>query len=199
MLPAFRRQFAREVLRPGLTLRIARVSLLFTDLTDSTALYTKVGDAKAFGVVQAHFDLLSKIIAEQHGTIVKTIGDAVMAAFLHEQEAVRAAVAMHAAFPAFRNDYADAQGVRLKIGVYSGPCYAVTANSVLDYFGQSVNVAARLQGAAEAGELVMPEALAEEARAAGWLGPDPPVRHFEASLKGLGAPIRAERVLLDPA
>ncbi|HEY3256137.1 MAG TPA: DUF5939 domain-containing protein, partial [Polyangiaceae bacterium] len=75
-LPEFRRQFSGDLLRPGVSLRVARVALLFTDLTDSTALYHTVGDAKAFKVVQEHFDVLSAIIAEHRGTIVKTIGDA---------------------------------------------------------------------------------------------------------------------------
>jgi adenylate cyclase len=197
MLPAFRRQFAREVLRPGLTLRISRVALLFTDLTGSTALYTRVGDAKAFGVVQDHFELLTRLIAERHGTIVKTIGDAVMAAFPGEEEAVRAAVAMHRAFPEFRRTRSDAEDVKLKIGVHSGPCYAVTANGVLDYFGQSVNIAARLQGAAGAGELVVAKELAEAAHAAGWLDPELPHEPFQATLKGLSEPLAALRVRID--
>jgi hypothetical protein len=77
-LPEFRRDFSGDLLRPGTTLRVARVALLFTDLTDSTALYTRVGDAKAFKVVHEHFDLLLSIIAARRGTLVKTIGDAVM-------------------------------------------------------------------------------------------------------------------------
>ncbi len=98
-LPEFRRQFSADLLRPGVSLRVARVALLFTDLTDSTALYHSVGDAKAFKVVQQHFDVLSAIIAEHRGTIVKTIGDAVMAAFCEERDALSAAFAMHRAFP----------------------------------------------------------------------------------------------------
>ncbi len=197
MLPGFRRQFAREVLRPGLTLRIARVALLFTDLTGSTALYTAIGDAKAFGVVQDHFEILRTIIAEYSGTIVKTIGDAVMAAFTSEQDAVRAAAAMHGRFPEFRRQSEDARGVTLKIGVHAGACYVVTANGVLDYFGQTVNVAARLQGAAEGGELVLAEELARMAFAEGLIPETAPRESFEATLKGLALPVAAVRVRLD--
>lgn len=197
MLPAFRSQFAREVLRPGLTLRIARVALLFTDLTGSTALYTAIGDAKAFGVVQDHFELLRAVIAEFSGTIVKTIGDAVMAAFASEADAVRAAAAMHARFPEFRRGSEDATGVTLKIGLHAGACYVVTANGVLDYFGQTVNIAARLQGAAGAGELVLTEELTETALREGWLAPDAPREAFEAQLKGLARSLAAVRMRLD--
>ncbi|MBI3206530.1 MAG: hypothetical protein HYZ29_33645 [Myxococcales bacterium] len=197
MLPEFRRQFAREVLRPGLSLRIARVALLFTDLTGSTALYTAVGDARAFRVVQAHFELLDRVVAEHSGTVVKTIGDAVMAAFIREEDAVRAGAAMHAEFRAFRRSEADAGDLSLKVGVFAGPCYVVTANGVLDYFGQTVNVAARLQGAAQGGELVLPKALADSARTLGWLDTPCVPETFAAELKGLSEPLTAARIALD--
>lgn len=197
MLPEFRRQFAREVLRPGLSLRVARVALLFTDLTGSTALYTAVGDARAFRVVQAHFELLDRIVAEHQGTVVKTIGDAVMAAFVREEDAVRAGAAMHAGFRAFRQSEADAGELSLKVGVFAGPCYVVTANGVLDYFGQTVNVAARLQGAAHGGELVLPKTLADTAESLGWLDAQSPRELFAAELKGLAEPLTAARIGLD--
>jgi class 3 adenylate cyclase len=196
-LPEFRRQFSRDLLRPGTTLRVARVALLFTDLTDSTALYSSVGDAKAFRVVQEHFDVLSKVIAEQRGTIVKTIGDAVMAAFLEERDALAAALAMQQAFPAFRAGNADAATTFLKIGVFAGACYIVTANGILDYFGQTVNVAARLQGTAGRGEIVIDAAFAEEAERAGWLGEYSVHEYFETRLKGLPEPVRVARLVVD--
>jgi class 3 adenylate cyclase len=196
-LPEFRREFSSDVLRPGMSLRVARVSLLFSDLTNSTALYSEVGDAGAFSVVQEHFALLEGIVAEHAGVVVKTIGDAVMAAFVRESDAVRAAVAMHRAFPDFRNAHANARHNYLKLGVFAGPCYVVTANGILDYFGQSVNVAARLQSAAGAGEIVLHEELAREAERAGWLGPLAVSQCFEALLKGLSGPLRAARIVAD--
>jgi len=196
-LPEFRRQFSGDLLRPGLSLRVARVALLFTDLTDSTALYHAVGDAKAFKVVQEHFEVLAAIIAEQRGTIVKTIGDAVMAAFVEERDALAAAFAMHRAFPAFRAGNSDASRTFLKIGVYAGPCYVVTANGILDYFGQTVNVAARLQGASGPGEVVLDGRFADEAERAGWLANYSISEHFEARLKGLPHPVRVARIIAD--
>ncbi|HEY4106468.1 MAG TPA: DUF5939 domain-containing protein [Polyangiaceae bacterium] len=196
-LPEFRRQFSADLLRSGVTLRVARVALLFTDLTDSTALYHNVGDAKAFKVVQEHFDVLSAIIAEHRGTIVKTIGDAVMAAFVEERDALSAAFAMHRAFPAFRAGNEDAARTFLKVGVYAGPCYVVTANGILDYFGQTVNVAARLQGASGAGEVIIDGLFADEAQRAGWLSGFSISEHFEAKLKGLPAPVRVARIVAD--
>jgi len=196
-LPEFRRQFSGDLLRPGVSLRVARVALLFTDLTDSTALYHSVGDAKAFKVVQEHFDVLSAIIAEHRGTIVKTIGDAVMAAFVEERDALNASFAMHRAFPAFRAGNSDASRTFLKIGVYAGPCYVVTANGVLDYFGQTVNIAARLQGASGPGEVVLDGQFADAAERAGWLDDFTISEHFEARLKGLPSPVRVARIVAD--
>jgi class 3 adenylate cyclase len=196
-LPEFRRQFSGDLLRPGVSLRVARVALLFTDLTDSTALYHTVGDAKAFKVVQEHFDVLSAIIAKHRGTIVKTIGDAVMAAFTEERDALDASFAMHRAFPAFRAGNSDAARTFLKIGVYAGPCYVVTANGILDYFGQTVNIAARLQGASGPGEVVLDSLFAEEAERSGWLSNFKISEHFQAQLKGLPQPVRVARIVAD--
>lgn len=197
-LPAFRRQFARELLRPGLTLSVARCVLLFTDLTGSTAMYTTLGDARAFKVVQDHFDLLRGIIEEGRGVIVKTIGDAIMASFLDDASAVRAAVRMHRALVSFRGEHPEWTDAFLKIGLHAGACYVVTANGTLDYFGQTVNIAARLQACSHAGELVLADDLAADADARGWLDGARIVQRFEAQLRGLGDPVRVARVLVDP-
>jgi adenylate cyclase len=196
-LPEFRREFSGDLLRPGTTLRVARVALLFTDLTDSTALYSRVGDAKAFKVVHEHFDLLLSIITQRRGTLVKTIGDAVMAAFVEERDAIGAAIEMLERFPTFRGGLPEADRTFLKVGVYAGPCYVVTANGILDYFGQTVNLAARLQGAAGAGEIILVDSVADEAHQQGWLGRHAPAERFDAVLKGLDGPVRVARIPVD--
>ena len=196
-LADFRSMFAKDVLKPGITLSVAKVALLFTDLTDSTAMYSAMGDAKAFRVVQDHFEVLGGVVAEHDGVIVKTIGDAVMAAFTEESQAVQAAIEMHRAFRAWRKDHEHVQGTRLKVGIYAGACYAVTANGVLDYFGQSVNMAARLQGKAGAGELVLTEELANEADQRQWLSGAKVVERFDTTLKGVDQSVRIARVAVD--
>jgi class 3 adenylate cyclase len=193
--PTFRQLFSSELLRPGLLLRVSRVAVLFTDLTGSTALYTRVGDAAAFRLVQDHFDVLRRVAYKHGGVVIKTIGDAVMAAFPDEASAVDAALAMQREFVAFRAQHAHGDQVALKVGVHSGPCYAVSANGVLDYFGQTVNLAARLQAAAGAGEVVLAETLADEAVRAGWVAASAVVERFSAELKGLDAPVRAARLV----
>lgn len=194
--PRFRRLFSGEVLSPGRQLHVARVSLLFSDLSASTALYSRVGDAIAFRLVQDHFELLREKIAAENGVVVKTIGDAVMAAFQDEGSALRAAVAMQAAWDAFREPRPDGGDTMLKIGVHSGPAFVVTANGVLDYFGQTVNVAARLQGAAHEREIVVTDALADRAVEGGWIGGARISERFDAVLKGLDHPLRAARLVV---
>jgi class 3 adenylate cyclase len=193
-LGAFRRQYGRHALRPGISLKIGRVAFLFSDLSDSTRLYADLGDAEAFRVVHDHFTLLQDAIVQGGGTLVKTIGVAVMAAFPAEDAAIRTALACLAAFEPFRASDPSRGRTDLKVGVHVGPCYAVTANNLLDYFGQTVNVAARLQGLAASGELVITEALADSARACG----GEVIRVEEVVLKGVLEPVRVARVRLRP-
>ena len=198
-LPDFRRLFSGDVLRTGSSLKVGRVSLMFTDLTASTQLYRDVGDAGAFSIVQDHFDLVADLVSMARGTIVKTMGDAVMAVFTSEADALQCAVAIHEAFPKFREERNAANQCFMKIGVFSGPCYAVTANGVLDYFGQTVNVAARLQAQAGAGEIVMTEEAWNEAkeRTLTGISGSETVERFDAALKGVGQ-LSAVRVRVDP-
>lgn len=193
-LPVFRRLFAKDVLRTGVTLRVARVALFFSDLTGSTALYTHAGDAAAFRMVQDHFDLLAGVIDEHRGAVVKTMGDAVMAAFVDEADAVRAAVAAQRQYGKFAAARDDVRGTSLRVGVFSGPCYGVTANGLLDYFGQTVNVASRLEHQAGPGEVVLSVELAARGVAEGWLEAGVVSPSFEAALKGIDGPIQLVRI-----
>ncbi len=185
--PEFRRRFSGDTLRPGLALKIARTSLLFSDLVGSTNLYTRQGDGPAFSLIQDHFAILEREIERAGGAIVKTIGDAVMAAFEREQDAFAAALAIQTEFQAFRRDHPEGRAIDLRLGLHEGPCYMVTANDRLDYFGQTVNIAARLEGQAGPGEIVMSRESVARARELGWLprGSGWQVEDFDAVLKGI--------------
>jgi class 3 adenylate cyclase len=128
------------------------LTLLFTDLKGSTAMYERIGDLKAFSLVQQHFDRLGKAIQGNNGAIVKTIGDAVMATFNTPVGAVTAALQMLDEIEAFNKEH-GAQALILKIGIHHGTSIAVTLNDRLDYLGQTVNIAARVQGLAGAEEI----------------------------------------------
>jgi class 3 adenylate cyclase len=195
-LAIFRRLFSSDVLRPGMAMRVARVALFFSDLTGSTALYTRSGDAVAFRVVQDHFDVIGAVMEKHKGTIVKTIGDAVMASFVDEMQALDASADVLEGFERFRASRADCGDVFIKLGVHAGPSYVVTANGILDYFGQTVNVAARLQAKAESSELVVDESLFAAASGQPALARFELVERFETTLKGIDTPVRCARLRL---
>ncbi|HKE37208.1 MAG TPA: DUF5939 domain-containing protein [Candidatus Baltobacteraceae bacterium] len=157
-LQEFRDLFSSEVLAPGLELGIETLAVLFTDLVGSTAMYSRTGDAPAFRIVTDHFDALREIIARHDGTIVKTIGDAVMAAFSDPADCFAAAIELDTAVMGIR---CEGVPLRLRAGFHSGPCIAMRANDRIDYFGTNVNLAARLQSLAGAGEVTMARSDAE--------------------------------------
>ena len=194
---AFRRLFSAEMLQPGLRVKVTRVALVFTDLTGSAAMYTRLGDATAYCFVQEHFAALEKVISNHGGSIVKTIGDAIMAVFAEEQAAVQASIAMQRAFAQFVSERADVGEVKLCLGMFVGPCYLVNANKILDYFGQTVNIANRLQCQSQGGQIILPAEIAECAETQGWLEGARVVERFDAHLKGLGQPLPAVRLEVD--
>jgi class 3 adenylate cyclase len=148
----FRDLFRAESIPSEGGLELKGVTVLFTDLKGSTAIYERVGDLRAYDLVRKHFVILREIAAAHGGAIVKTIGDAVMASFDDPAAAMRAAVEMH-----HRIEKLGEGELLLKIGLHSGPCIAVDFNDRLDYFGRTVNIAARVQGVAGAGEIVCTE------------------------------------------
>jgi class 3 adenylate cyclase len=148
----FRQIFGAETIRSSDGIGVRDVSILFTDLKGSTALYDRIGDLKAFALVNQHFERLGRAIARHRGAVVKTIGDAVMASFENPADAVHAAHDMLREIEAFNREVGEREIV-LKIGVHRGASIAVTLNDRLDFFGQTVNVAARVQGLADADEI----------------------------------------------
>jgi class 3 adenylate cyclase len=153
---AFRDLFRSELIKAQEGIAVRDITLLFTDLKGSTALYDRIGDLNAFSLVQRHFDLLQDVITRHHGAIIKTIGDAVMATFLEPADAVAAALSMRSEIDAFNRKQAD-RAIILKIGIHKGAAIAVTLNERLDYFGQTVNIAARVQQLADAEEIFVSE------------------------------------------
>ncbi len=151
-LQVFRDLFASEVVRPGEEISIGSVTLMFTDLRDSTRLYRKIGDASAFGRVREHFDILEKSIASEGGAIVKTMGDSVMATFRNPLAALRAVWNAQTQIA----EYGEPM-LWLKVGIHKGPCIVVNLNDRLDYFGSTVNITARLPGFSQGGELIFTE------------------------------------------
>ncbi|HZD25211.1 MAG TPA: adenylate/guanylate cyclase domain-containing protein, partial [Alphaproteobacteria bacterium] len=160
-MPAFRRYCPDQLLRPGDDVAIGRVALMFSDLKGSTSLYEAIGDTAAYNLVRDHFDYLTRLVERHGGVVVKTIGDAVMAAFAEPAEAAAAALAAQAGIADFNAGRADG-GITLKLGLHQGGCIAVTTGRRLDYFGSTVNLAARLQGESRGGDIVLSAAMMAE-------------------------------------
>jgi class 3 adenylate cyclase len=150
----FRDLFSEDYIAADVRLGVGEQTLLFTDVVGSTAFYASRGDPAAFVEIKKHFDELFAIIATHRGAVVKTIGDAVMASFTSPLDAVRAARQIHAAFHPGRSD----TPIRLRISLNTGPCIAVRLNANADFFGGTVNVAAKLQALAEGYQIAMSEA-----------------------------------------
>src|SRR5438876_1352641 len=158
----FRDIYRTDTLAIGQRLKIMSLTFLFSDLKGSTALYDRVGDLVAFDLVNEHFRLLQKIIASERGAVVKTIGDAVMATFETPDRAIAAAIRMREAMSDLGAERAH-QSLHLKMGIHEGSCLAVTLNDQQDYFGQTVNVASRVQGLAASRSIVVTEQVLEHA------------------------------------
>jgi class 3 adenylate cyclase len=186
-LQVFRNLFSSEALRPGEELGIQSLTLMFTDLRDSTRMYRQIGDAQAFGRVRQHFEILEAAIESEGGAIVKTMGDAVMAVFQQPVSALRAARAAYAEI----ERRGGSPELFLKVGVHRGACIAVTLNERLDYFGSTVNMAARLPGLAQGGEIIFSDAVMTDPEvAAQVIG----VQKFEAQVKGFDEPVTLYRM-----
>ena len=170
-LQVFRDLFAREVVRPGEEISIGSVTLMFTDLRDSTRMYRLIGDASAFGRVRQHFAVLEKAIAAEGGSIVKTMGDAVMATFRHPIDALKAVWTAQSEIARHGEPL-----LWLKAGLHTGPCIVVNLNDRLDYFGSTVNITARLPNFSHGGELIFSESFYK----------DPYIQNFLAENAGPG-------------
>ena len=183
-LQMFRDLFATEALRPGEQISVGTLTVLFTDLKNSTRMYREIGDATAFGHVMNHFDVLKEVISEEDGALVKTIGDAVMAVFRQPVSALRA---MLHAQQRLASPSEGRQALSLKAGIHTGPCIAVTLNDRLDYFGSTVNLAARLEGQSTGCDIVLSNVVYSDPAVRQFLG-DPEsnllASRFEIPLKG---------------
>ena len=185
-LQEFRDFFSKEMLSPQETFSIRNLAVIFTDIKGSTEMYERLGDSKAFYLVKEHFKIMEDVVRRNDGGIVKTIGDAVMAVFRRPDQAIDAAREMIDRFDAFNLENRTKDQIVIKVGVHAGPCIAVTLNERIDYFGTSVNTAARIQGLSDGRDVMVSERFFRESGAArtlkeaGWTW-----ESFTTSLKGL--------------
>ncbi|MBW0432219.1 adenylate/guanylate cyclase domain-containing protein [Leptospira yasudae] len=184
----FRELFRVQQLSNKLNLNVKSLTILFTDLRGSTEMYDKAGDILAYRLVQEHFRLLSETVKKHNGAIVKTMGDAIMATFSSPIEGLFASLEMMSRIDRMNEEFKEhGHEIGLKVGLNEGPALAVVNDERLDYFGQSVNIAARVQALASAGEIWVTEpilsspGIREELIQRGY-----EAERHEASLKGVG-------------
>jgi class 3 adenylate cyclase len=186
----FRDLFSEEYISADVRLGVGEQTLLFTDVVGSTAFYATRGDPAAFVEIKRHFDEVFAIVGAHRGAVVKTIGDAVMATFVDPLEAVRASRKIHETFHPARTD----TPIRLRISLNTGPCIAVRLNANADFFGGTVNVAAKLQALAEGYQIAMSEATYTAPGVAEYLAAEGiALEDLEYTSKALPAPVRVRR------
>ena len=186
----FRDLYRTDALEVDQRLKILSLTFLFTDLKGSTALYERVGDLSAYDLVRSHFHVLHEIVAEETGAVVKTIGDAVMATFVTPDRAMAAALRMREGMERL-NEERGHDDLTLKIGVHAGPCLAVNLNDRQDFFGQTVNIASRVQNLAVDRAIFATEPVVGNAAVAEMLNQRglAPVAQ-DLMLKGVNEPVR---------
>jgi class 3 adenylate cyclase len=151
-----------------------------------------IGDASAFGRVREHFEILEKAIAAEGGSIVKTMGDAVMATFRHPIDALKAIWNAQSEIA----EHGEPM-LWLKAGLHKGPCIVVNLNERLDYFGSTVNIAARLPNFSQGGELILSETFYEDPEIQDFLVHNIPtntLQCFTGEVKGFDEPFTMWKV-----
>ncbi len=191
----FRDLFAHEVISPNEDITVGSQVVLFTDLHGSTAMYRRIGDAPAYALVRDHFAILTEAVRDHHGTVVKTIGDAVMACFSRVDEALEAVRDMHRKLA---EDVRDAP-LMLKASLHAGPCLAVNANDRLDFFGTTINLASRMVSCCQGGDLVVSDEIYQRQETSEFLKQCELVpRPEDVQFRGFSTPRRIWRVEMRP-
>lgn len=143
----FQELFGEQVLSAEESLQVGTVTFLFTDIKGSTQMYSDLGDARSYEVVRDHFKILFQAIVENNGMVVKTIGDAVMGSFLRPADALKAALSAHEQFK--KREWTSVGYLKIKMGIHTGNAIVVNLNNAADYFGNTVNLAARIQASVD--------------------------------------------------
>ena len=166
-LATFRTLFPAEILMPGRLVGVANVTLLMTAIDQPRTLYEGLSDPIAFSTLQEQFRILREVVSSEGGTLVKTVGEGMLAAFSEPLAAIRAAVAIPRAL-----DGGEAtQGLRkrLKGSLHRGSAMAATLNDHLDYFGTTVHKALWALDQARPETFALSKEFAGDPAVANWL------------------------------
>jgi class 3 adenylate cyclase len=130
------------------------ITILFSDLEDSSVLYDRLGDRRAHDLVRIHNEIFRREVGAHRGHEVKSLGDGFMIAFSSARRAALCAMAVQRAFQAYSESHPDTP-MRVRIGLHVGEAI----NESSDLFGRSVIVASRIAGIARGGQIVASSAL----------------------------------------
>jgi class 3 adenylate cyclase len=179
----------------GRTLKSAAVdpgafrTILFTDVKGSTALTDRLGDKRARDLLREHESVVREALKAHGGSEVKTMGDGFMASFSSATKALECAIAIQRSF-AERNDSAD-EPIKVRIGLNAGePIAEVDPGGRGDLFGTAVNMAARIAGKADGGEILASNVVRELVAGKDFLFND----RGETELRGFEDPVRVYEV-----
>lgn len=171
--------------RTDLDRRLARhkqeFAVMFADIAGSTSFFERRGDLSGIAMVQELVDRARRAVEPLGGQVVKSIGDAVLVRFQEAEPAVRGAVSLQQGFAEWNRARAEADRMRLRVGVSWGSGFVKGE----DVFGDVVNLAARLEQVAQPGQIVVSAALHLAARQVAGVT----LRRLpDAQLKGKAAP-----------
>jgi len=133
------------------------LAILFADVVGSTRLYEQMGDLKARDMVAICIDSMRSATEQFQGTVIKTMGDEVMASFPSADQALNAAAQMQQQISKHSQLKIDGQAVAIRIGCHLGP--VVLENR--DVFGSTVHTANRMTSQAKAGQIMTTGAVVE--------------------------------------
>jgi eukaryotic-like serine/threonine-protein kinase len=161
------------------------VTLLFSDIENSTPLNEHLGDARWLELLHEHNALIEREVRAHRGYVVKTMGDGYMVAFKSAADGLHCAIAIQAA----AKDLAES--VRVRIGIHTGEM----TREGDDFFGRHVNLAARVAGHAVGGEVLVSSVTHELVAGQGFEFVD----GGERAMKGFIDPVRVWEVRCDDA
>ena len=157
----FSKFFSKQIVssNPDATLAIQNIVIVFTDIVNSTNIYASLGDGAALQIVRQHFYVLFSAFTKR-GRVVKTIGDSVMASFTSGRAAIEAVAEALRKIPHMCK-LPNGDPLQIRVGVHCGSTIVVPVNGCNDFFGQTVNIAARVEQAAKASECFITEDVLE--------------------------------------
>ena len=164
------------------------VTLMFTDIEGSTSFFERRGDIEGRSMIQEHNDIVFPIIQNYNGSVVKTIGDAIMASFPSPGKGVRAAIEIQRTLHNRNKNKSKEDQIKVRIGLNYGK--GIVQDD--DVFGDVVNVAARVESLAEAEQILISKPIYGKVRRT----EDILCRYFDSTeLKGKAEPMEIYRVV----